>query len=210
VAVDGSGNVVVTGYSNNTDFNQDYYTAKYAAADGALLWEKRYNGPANNDDVGIAVAVDSTGNVVVTGYSFGTSSYYDYYTAKYAATSGALLWEKRYNGSAAIYVDVRLATKHRLALGPHGMVAITGTLDGDGVTVVYRDDVYPISIALIPAGVRLRFTGIPGRSYTIERAPAVTGRWTTLNTQTAPASGLLEYLDAAPHSGSAFYRTAQP
>ena len=27
----------------------DYYTAKYAAADGALLWEKPYNGPANRD-----------------------------------------------------------------------------------------------------------------------------------------------------------------
>src|SRR2546422_2095705 len=52
---------------------------------------------------------------------------------------------------------------------------------------------YPISIALVPTGVRLSVTGVPGRSYTIERAPAVTGPWTILDTQAAPASGLLEY-----------------
>jgi len=34
-------------------------------------------------------------------------------------------------------------------------------------------------------------------------------RWTT-NTQTAPASGLFEYLDALPHPGSGFYRIVQP
>ena len=47
MAVDGSGNVVVTGSSYTSAFNADYYTAKYAAADGALLWQQRYNGPDN-------------------------------------------------------------------------------------------------------------------------------------------------------------------
>src|SRR5438034_962365 len=63
VAVDGSGSVVVTGASWNGT-NADYYTAKYAAADGALLWEKRYNGPANSGDYARAVAVDGSDNVV--------------------------------------------------------------------------------------------------------------------------------------------------
>ena len=48
--MDGSGNVVVTGASSYGNGAIDFYTAKYAAADGALLWEKRYNGPANGDD----------------------------------------------------------------------------------------------------------------------------------------------------------------
>jgi uncharacterized delta-60 repeat protein len=102
VAVDGSGNVVVTGFSYNSDPNSDpdYYTAKYAAADGALLWEKRYNGPDSLEDRARAVVTDGTGNVVVTGYSIGSSFNPDYYTAKYAAADGALLWEKRYNGPA--------------------------------------------------------------------------------------------------------------
>ena len=66
-----------------------------------------------------------------------------------------------------------------------------------------------VSIGLVPAGVRLRFTGIPGRSYNIERAPAVTGSWSTIDTQSAPASGLFEYLDTDSPAAAAFYRTRE-
>jgi len=135
VAVDSSGNVAVTGTSYNgaTDHDFDYYTAKYAAADGALLWERRYNGPANSNDWASAVAVDGSGNVVVTGTSYnGTNA--DYYTAKYAAADGALLWEKRYNGPGN--GDDAASS---LALGPNGMVAVTGSSSGDYATVVYRE-----------------------------------------------------------------------
>ena len=126
-------------------------------------------------------------------------------TAKYAAADGALLWEQRYNGPANGEDSAA-----SLALGPNGMVAITGSSSGDYAAVVYRDDVYPISIALVPAGIRLRFTGVPGHSYNLERAPAVTGPWSTLATPTAPISGLLEYVDTNPSVGTAFYRTVQP
>jgi hypothetical protein len=86
VAVDASGNVLVTGSSYGTNGNYDYYTAKYAAADGAMLWEKRYNGPANSSDSAQEVAVDASVNVLVTGYSNGTNGYPDYYTAKYVGS----------------------------------------------------------------------------------------------------------------------------
>jgi hypothetical protein len=70
---------------------------------------------------------------------------------------------------------------------------------------------YPIfSIDLVSTGVRLRVTGLPGRSYNIERARAVTGPWSTINTQTAPESGPFEYLDTNPPSAAAFYRTSEP
>src|SRR6266511_2211480 len=129
VAVDTSGNVVVTG-SSGTDINDngccdsDYYTAKYAATDGALLWERRYNGPANGDDRPKAVAADDSGNVVVTGSSYGGRSYYDtdYYTAKYAAADGALLWEKRYNSPANGYDRA-----NAVAVDASGNVVVTGT-----------------------------------------------------------------------------------
>ena len=124
VAVDGSGNVIVTGASYNSSRNPDYYTVKYASADGALLWEKRYNGPANSDDEANAVAVDGSGNVVVTGTSYNPTNA-DYYTAKYAAADGALLWEKRYNGPANS-TDLARA----VAVDGSGNVIVTGTSYG--------------------------------------------------------------------------------
>src|SRR5258706_1901403 len=59
-------------------------------------WVQRYNGPGNGDDHPWAVAVDASGNVVATGTSESS-----YYTAKYAAANGGLLWEKRLPGGEA-------------------------------------------------------------------------------------------------------------
>ena len=68
MAVDGSNNVIVTGYSDGGGYNYDYATIKYSSA-GVPLWTNRYNGPGNGDDYGHAVAVDGSNNVIVTGYS---------------------------------------------------------------------------------------------------------------------------------------------
>ena len=208
VAVDGAGNVVITGRSSNGT-NDDFYTAKYAALDGALLWDQRYNGPANGNDAASAVAVDASGDVLVTGISHnGTND--DYYTAKYGGSDGALLWEKRYNGPANGN-DV-VGSRRCLALGPNGMVAITGSSQGsfgsDFATVVYRENLPAVSIVRVPTGVRLRFPGVAGHSYQVLRAPAVTGPWSTNATLTAATNGLIEHLDTNAPPGSAFYRTA--
>jgi len=56
------------------------------------------------------------------------------------------------------------------------MVAVTGSSSSDYATVVCRETLPPVSIALVPTGTRIRFTGVSGRAYTIERALAVTGR----------------------------------
>ena len=87
IAVDGSGNVYVTGYSWGSGTYQDYATIKYDPV-GNQLWEKRYNGPGNGDDFVYAIAVDGSGNVYVTGYSWGSGTGYDYAIIKYVqATS---------------------------------------------------------------------------------------------------------------------------
>ncbi|MCL4177971.1 MAG: FG-GAP repeat protein [Verrucomicrobia bacterium] len=59
-------------------------------------------------------------------------------------------------------------------------------------------------------GYFLRFTGAPDVTYRLQRAPSVTGPWSTLVTNTAPSSGLIEYHETSPPPGAAFYRTAQP
>ena len=207
VAIDGNDNVVVTGYSRSATTNtSDYYTAKYSAADGTLLWEKRYDGPGSGSDAATAVAVDGGGNVVITGTSAG-----DYYTAKYGATSGALFWERRYNGPAN---QSDFAAK--LAIGRDGMVVVTGAADyywasdvvgrSDYLTVAYSDNSPSVSIERVPAGLRIRLNGTPGRSYEVQRAGAVSGPWSTIATVTAPSNGLIEYVESSVPTGSVFYR----
>ena len=61
-----------------------------------------------------------------------------------------------------------------------------------------------------PGGMLIRFAGIPGSSYALERSGQVTGPWGTLTTLTAPIHGIMEYLDATPPPGMGFYRTVSP
>ncbi len=95
LAIDRSGNVYVTGSSMET--MDDFVTVKYDAS-GNEQWIARYDGPGNEVDVAWALAVDDSGNVYVTGWSWGTSSL-DYATIKYGS-SGDEVWVERYNGPA--------------------------------------------------------------------------------------------------------------
>src|SRR5262249_33773115 len=100
IAVDGNGNVFVTGFSAtgliDNDWNYDYATIKYSNS-GVPLWTNYYDGPANGGDGPTGIAVDSRGNVFVTGSSrtpdFQST---DYATIAYS-NAGELLWENRYN-----------------------------------------------------------------------------------------------------------------
>jgi uncharacterized delta-60 repeat protein len=95
LAVDGLGNVCVTGYSLGSGTSIDYATIKYLP-NGDTTWVRRYNGPGNSGDVAVAIGVDDSGNVYVTGYSYsGTSN--DYATIKYLP-NGDTAWVRRYNG----------------------------------------------------------------------------------------------------------------
>ncbi len=124
VAVDATGNVYVTGYSLGSTSGYDYATVKYAA-NSQQLWAARYNGPSSRNDWASDLAVDATGNVYVTGRSYGgtTFSSSDYATLKYAA-SGQQLWEARYNGPGN---GADVATD--LALDATGNAYVTGYSD---------------------------------------------------------------------------------
>ncbi len=98
IAVDGSGNAYVTGYSTGSGTWWDYLTIKYLP-DGDTAWVRRYDGPAGLDDVANVIAVDASGNVYVSGWSTGSETGVDWATVKYDG-SGNELWVRRYNGTS--------------------------------------------------------------------------------------------------------------
>jgi hypothetical protein len=134
LAVDGDGNVYVTGQAIGSSLNADYYTIKYNSA-GDQLWWAIYNGLGYGGDYPYALALDDSGNVYVTGQSQGSgSNVYDYATVKYSA-SGIPLWVARYDGPGNAEDDA-----YALAVDDNGNVFVTGQsydVNMDYATVKY-------------------------------------------------------------------------
>ena len=83
VAVPGNGKVYVTGTSwGGSATGNDYATIAYNVRTGALVWVRRYNGPASGGDSASSLAARG-GRVFVTGGSAKTTSGDDYATIAY-------------------------------------------------------------------------------------------------------------------------------
>lgn len=96
VKTDSAGNIYCcAAWNNGSDY--DYRVAKYTTA-GVLIWQKFYNGPpGNKDDVPTALELDNSGNVYVTGSSWGNGgALLDYATLKFD-NIGNQLWVTRFN-----------------------------------------------------------------------------------------------------------------
>ena len=126
IAVDGSGNVYVTGRSEGLGTRRDYATVKYNPS-GQEQWVARYNGPGNDWDGAEAIAVDGSGNVYVTGESVG-SNLFDYATIKYDS-SGQQQWVARYDGPGNSWDTARA-----IALDASNNVYVTGSSLANGGT----------------------------------------------------------------------------
>jgi len=138
IAVDGSGNVYVTGRSVSSGTDWDYATIKYDP-DGDTAWLRRYDGPANSVDWALAIAIDGSGNVYVTGKSYSSGTDFDYATIKYYP-DGDTAWLRRYDGPGNS-VDYASA----IAVDGSGNVYVTGGIQvsgsgGDYATIKYDSD----------------------------------------------------------------------
>ena len=152
IAVDGSGNVYVTGYwtgsSSTLTFNNsktltnsnsgyDAYIAKYNSS-GLCQWAEKIAGTA--DDYGKSIAVDGSGNVYVAGYwrnsnlSFNnaksllnSTDYFDVFIAYYNS-SGLCQWAEKIAGTNHDYPN-------SIAVDGSGNVYITGYFSSSTLTL---------------------------------------------------------------------------
>jgi uncharacterized delta-60 repeat protein len=119
MAADESGNVYVTGVGFGSPTGWDFATVKYNSA-GEQQWVARYNGPDNEYDRPYAMAIDSFGNVYVTGYTGTADSFTDWTTIKYNP-DGREQWVARYNVCPRAYARGR-----SIAVDGSGNVYVTG------------------------------------------------------------------------------------
>jgi hypothetical protein len=154
LALDGAGNVLVTGYCSSAGV-RDFATIKYDT-NGNQLWLSLYDGPTHHADEALAMALDDYGNAYVTGTSINGDlwpHYTDYCTVKYD-TAGCWLWVRTFNGSA--WHNDRPSD---LVLDEAGNVYVTGvtkeinfTVNDDITTLKYSPDGLPEWIAQYDGG----------------------------------------------------------
>jgi hypothetical protein len=140
LAVDASGDVYVAARVANwssSSASYDYAIIKYLP-DGTQAWVSRYDGPASREDIPMALAVDWSGSVYVTGRSEDSGGGYDYATVKYLP-DGSQAWVARHNGSG---VEGDASGARDLALDWGGNVYVTGSWGNpeDYLTVKYLPD----------------------------------------------------------------------
>jgi hypothetical protein len=87
-----------------------------------------------------------------------------------------------------------------------------GTATGD-VEIYVVSGVLPglnqVAIQPVGGGFLVRFAGIPGYTYQLQRSTDLVS-WGTIATPTAPVYGIIEFFDSNPPQPSAFYRTIWP
>ena len=191
IALDSSGSVCVTGYSDNGSSGQDYTTIKYGSS-GSQLWVATYNGSANNNDRASSILVDPSDNVYVTGYSHGWGTSLDYATIMYDL-AGKELWVVTYDGPAntgneaanmsdgdisipvADGPDDDCDYAHALAMDKSGNIYVTGGSFGidtryDFTTIKYSiEDTPPgkqVQVTKLKAGAMLMFDTVEGGGNT--------------------------------------------
>ncbi len=127
VTVDGEGNVVAVGATQNTGTFGDFTVVKFDGASGEEIWRQVINGTANGNDQANAVTVDGNGNVVAVGATQNTGTFDDFAVVKFDGASGEELWRRVINGTANLG-DRALA----VAVDAFGDVAAAGFTQNTG------------------------------------------------------------------------------
>ena len=103
MVLDKSGNIYLTGASIAFPSGWDFLTIKYSP-NGDSLWSRRYDNIQQTDEP-TKMAIDSTGNICITGYSLNTSIFSSSITTVKYDSSGVLLWDRHYKNNSLNPID---------------------------------------------------------------------------------------------------------
>lgn len=118
IAVDAAGNVYICGYREISN-NKDFLLIKYNSS-GIQQWMQNYSN--GNHDEAIALELDSTGNVYVTGRQSGVNYIFDWATLKYNS-SGIQQWVDVFANASTTYSEEPV----EMAIDNSGFIYVTGT-----------------------------------------------------------------------------------
>ena len=105
MALDNSGNICVTGLSENQTGTYDIVTIKYNTQ-GDSVWVKRYNGASSTAmDQPVAMFIDSDDNIYVSGFTFGSTPMV-FVTIKYSPQGDSLWVAKFPSGGTSLPRDI--------------------------------------------------------------------------------------------------------
>jgi hypothetical protein len=177
IAVDGSGNAYVTGYTYSTDYDvtagafqttgggtfRDVFVTKLNAIGSGLVYSTYIGG--SDTDVGFGIAVDGSGNAYVTGWTQSTD---------YDVTAGA--FQTTYGGGTYDFFVTKLCPAQNMSIS---LTSSTGT---DNQTVCINNAITDITYSSTGA-TGATFSGLPtgvtgnysGGNITISGTPTVSG-----------------------------------
>lgn len=142
MAIDGNGNVLITGISDEDPtllVNNDYITLKYSA-NGTLQWAVPYNGTGGADDKAYTIALDNAGNAFVSGKTWNSTDY-DIQTQKYAAANGAETAFATYTSTLGddIPEKIKVDNSGNIIIGAVSDRDNTGSTNRDYLTIKYNN-----------------------------------------------------------------------
>lgn len=135
IVTDKNGNVFVTGETYASGSSSDFITIKYNSY-GDTIWTRRFNSGPNGDEHSVAMIIDNSVNIFVTGISYPAGQPSDFLTIKYDS-SGTEVWAVRFNGAANLN-DIPAD----ISVDKMGNIFVTGetsTVDGTDILTIKYD-----------------------------------------------------------------------
>lgn len=133
-----NGTVTASATSYNGSI-KEIRTLRYAAADGATLWQRAYSG--GNLSEPMALATDAAGDTYLAGVTFTATGKNDYYIARYRSVDGFPVWETLHDSgtdNADVPTDIAVDEQGDVYVTGYAHKSVAG--DDDFLTLKLKRD----------------------------------------------------------------------